>query len=110
MLDQTKPVGLSDNLEQVFEDFVDVRTFSEKLCEPLKPEDYNLQAIAETSPAKWHLAHTSWFFETFILKSFYQTTHASTLSSNISSILITTLLESNIPDPRGDCYQSLMLK
>lgn len=70
MLDQTKPVALSDNLEQVLEDFVDVRTFSEKLCEPLKPEDYNLQAIAETSPAKWHLAHTSWFFETFILKKF----------------------------------------
>lgn len=70
MLEITKPAGQSDHLEQVLIDFASVRAFSEKLCEPLKPEDYNLQAIAETSPAKWHLAHTSWFFETFILKKF----------------------------------------
>lgn len=70
MLEQTTSVAKSNDIERVLADFVEVRNFSEKLCEPLKPEDYNLQAIAETSPAKWHLAHTSWFFETFILKNF----------------------------------------
>ncbi len=37
-------------------------------CEPLTIEDYGLQAEAFVSPPKWHLAHTTWFFETFILK------------------------------------------
>jgi len=40
------------------------------LCEPLEIEDYGLQAMPEVSPPGWHLAHTSWFFETFILKPF----------------------------------------
>jgi ergothioneine biosynthesis protein EgtB len=39
-------------------------------CAPLHPEDYGLQAMPETSPPKWHLAHTSWFFETFVLKPY----------------------------------------
>src|SRR5271154_3631374 len=47
-----------------------VRHFSGKLCETLEPEDYVIQTMPEASPAKWHLAHTSWFFETFILKRF----------------------------------------
>src|ERR1700744_1562988 len=55
-----------------------VRRFSEKLCETLEPEDCVIQTMPETSPTKWHLAHTSWFFETFILKPFfpdYQSQH-----------------------------------
>src|SRR5580692_11362657 len=47
-----------------------VRRFSERLCETLEPEDYVIQTMPETSPTKWHLAHTSWFFETFMLKQF----------------------------------------
>jgi len=47
-----------------------VRDMSEALCHPLAPDDYGLQAVPEVSPAKWHLAHTSWFFETFLLKPF----------------------------------------
>jgi hypothetical protein len=39
-------------------------------CQPLNVEDYGLQADAFVSPPKWHLAHTSWFFETFLLKPF----------------------------------------
>ncbi|GAB4513608.1 MAG: ergothioneine biosynthesis protein EgtB [Sulfuricaulis sp.] len=46
-----------------------VRRRSATLSEPLAPDDYGLQAKPEVSPAKWHLAHTSWFFETFLLKS-----------------------------------------
>src|SRR2546425_2290679 len=45
-----------------------IRAFSEELCEPLHAEDYVIQSMPDASPAKWHLAHTSWFFETFILK------------------------------------------
>ena len=47
-----------------------VRAFTEQLCEPLEIEDHMLQAAAEASPPKWHLAHVSWFFETFLLKPF----------------------------------------
>ncbi len=45
-----------------------VRTQSEALCEPLVTEDYGVQSMPDVSPAKWHLAHTSWFFETFVLQ------------------------------------------
>ena len=48
--------------------FTDVRADSVQFCSPLEQEDYSLQAMPETSPPKWHLAHTSWFFETFVLK------------------------------------------
>ena len=45
-----------------------VRSFSVELCEPLAIEDFGLQSMPEASPPKWHLAHTTWFFETFLLK------------------------------------------
>ena len=45
-----------------------VRRFTEQLCETLQPEDCVVQSMPDVSPTKWHLAHTSWFFETFILK------------------------------------------
>lgn len=45
-----------------------VRDVSEQICKPLETEDYQIQAIVETSPPKWHLAHTTWFYETFLLK------------------------------------------
>jgi ergothioneine biosynthesis protein EgtB len=48
--------------------FCSVRQQSELLCVPLTPEDMMVQSCAEASPAKWHLAHTTWFFETFILR------------------------------------------
>lgn len=47
-----------------------VREASLALTAPLSPEDMMVQSCAEASPAKWHLAHTSWFFETFVLREF----------------------------------------
>ena len=47
--------------------FLDMRAQTEKLCEPLETEDYVVQSVSDVSPPKWHLAHTSWFFENFIL-------------------------------------------
>jgi DinB superfamily len=47
-----------------------VRARTESLCSPLEIEDYCIQASDFVSPPKWHLAHTTWFFETFILLPF----------------------------------------
>lgn len=55
-----------------------VRGMTLALTAPLSPEDLMVQSCAEASPAKWHLAHTSWFFETFVLRDFlagYQDFH-----------------------------------
>jgi len=50
--------------------FIDVRNITEELCRPLGAEDFMLSVTEDTSPPKWHLAHTSWFFEHFILQRF----------------------------------------
>ena len=47
---------------------LEVRRRSEALIRPLEPEDLGLQGMADASPPKWHLAHTTWFFETFLLQ------------------------------------------
>lgn len=51
----------------IIEHFKEVRAYTNSLCQPLQKEDYVVQVAEFASPAKWHLAHTSWFFETFVL-------------------------------------------
>ncbi len=48
--------------------FLETRQHTEDICKPLEIEDYVVQPIVDVSPPKWHLGHTSWFFEEFILK------------------------------------------
>jgi ergothioneine biosynthesis protein EgtB len=49
------------------ERYAAVRAQTEALCTPLETEDYVVSSMPDVSPTKWHLAHTSWFFETFVL-------------------------------------------
>jgi ergothioneine biosynthesis protein EgtB len=44
-----------------------VRALTESLCDGLATEDFVVQSMADVSPTKWHLAHTTWFWETFVL-------------------------------------------
>lgn len=50
--------------------FIETREQTELICEPLEIEDFVVQPIIDVSPPKWHLGHTTWFFEEFILKEF----------------------------------------
>lgn len=61
-----KPIAGASMIERYFS----VRKYSEFICEPLEVEDYVVQPIADVSPPKWHLAHTTWFFEEMILTRF----------------------------------------
>jgi ergothioneine biosynthesis protein EgtB len=49
------------------EQYQRVRRFTEQLCEPLATEDYVIQSMPDVSPTKWHIAHVTWFWETFLL-------------------------------------------
>jgi ergothioneine biosynthesis protein EgtB len=57
-------------LERLRNRFQQIRDFTNSLCSGLEPEDCVVQSMPDVSPTKWHLAHTTWFFETFILKKF----------------------------------------
>jgi ergothioneine biosynthesis protein EgtB len=50
------------------EKYKDIRQFTESICAPLQTEDYVVQPVVDVSPPKWHIGHTTWFFETFLLK------------------------------------------
>jgi ergothioneine biosynthesis protein EgtB len=57
----------ASNRSQLLDRYRAVRRVSEEICGPLEIEDYVIQSMDDVSPPKWHLAHTTWFFETFVL-------------------------------------------
>ena len=57
-------------IEIITDKFIKTRKYSEELCEPLLTEDYSVQPIEFVSPPKWHLAHTTWFWEEFVLTKY----------------------------------------
>ena len=69
--------------ESLFQRLIATRRLSTELALPLSDEDQVVQANDDASPTKWHLAHTTWFFETFVLKPFPRATGLSTSASNI---------------------------
>ncbi len=60
------------NEEKILKKYNAVRSKTLEICAPLEIEDYVVQPTSQVSPPKWHLAHTSWFFETFILKPYLE--------------------------------------
>jgi hypothetical protein len=50
--------------------YTELRHHTLQLAAPLSAEDQCVQSMPDTSPTKWHLAHTSWFFESLVLKPF----------------------------------------
>lgn len=64
--------------KKLLESYIATRKYSEQICEPLANEDYVPQPIMDVSPPKWHLAHTTWFFEQLVLLKYankYQEFH-----------------------------------
>jgi ergothioneine biosynthesis protein EgtB len=68
----TPATATREKTARLTEQFLEVRRQSEQFCLALTPEDMMVQSCAEASPAKWHLAHTTWFFETFLLREFLE--------------------------------------
>ncbi len=76
---QSTEATASSGAGTLAERYRQVRRGTERLCEPLSGEDCQVQSMDDASPTKWHLAHTSWFFETFVLEQSvagYQPFHA----------------------------------
>jgi ergothioneine biosynthesis protein EgtB len=53
---------------QLIEKYIETRARTKHICAPLQTEDYVVQPVVDVSPPKWHIGHTTWFFETFVLK------------------------------------------
>jgi len=91
--------------------YAEVRKRTEQICSPLQTEDYVVQPVVDVSPPKWHIGHTTWFFETFILKpyfmgyqeynpefnyvfnSYYETVGARVIRTNRGNLSRPTVLE-----------------
>jgi len=67
---RTRLDAIPSRAERLLARFHQIRDFTTALCRNLEPEDFVVQSMPDVSPTKWHLAHTTWFFETFVLKKF----------------------------------------
>lgn len=64
----TKALAAGEETDVALQHYARVRARSEALAAPLSAEDCQVQSMPDASPVKWHLAHVSWFFETFLLR------------------------------------------
>lgn len=60
----------ADERAGLLKKYIEVRELTEAICLPLEIEDYVIQPIVDVSPPKWHLGHTTWFFETLLLRRY----------------------------------------
>ena len=60
-------ISTTESAHALIHEYNRVRAFSEELCSRLKVDDFVIQSMPDVSPTKWHLAHVSWFWETFVL-------------------------------------------
>lgn len=68
---QTQTAGQADgDKDDLLSRYRAVRRHTENICKPLKTEDYVVQPVVDVSPPKWHLGHSTWFFETLVLKPY----------------------------------------
>jgi ergothioneine biosynthesis protein EgtB len=67
---QNFPANRLNTRQELIACYQRIRNTSAAICAPLSLDDYQIQSIVETSPPKWHLAHVTWFFETFLLQDF----------------------------------------
>jgi ergothioneine biosynthesis protein EgtB len=69
---EVRHVTLERETSNLKDRYIALRQYSDEICKPLQIEDYVIQPADEVSPPKWHMAHTTWFFEEFILAKFKQ--------------------------------------
>ena len=67
---EARSAHAQDHRVALIERYQTTRAATQALCASLVPEDYVVQSMVDVSPTKWHLAHTSWFFEQFVLARF----------------------------------------
>ncbi len=67
MVVEQRTTQSTHDAKQIQQDYLEVRRFTEQLVEPLSAEDCVIQSMPDVSPTRWHLAHVTWFFETFVL-------------------------------------------
>ena len=68
MVSQSKDRASPTSREELWNEYRGVRSETEALAAPITSEDAQVQSMTDVSPTKWHLGHTSWFFETFLLR------------------------------------------
>jgi hypothetical protein len=67
---QTRNKPIQDSRDELIQIYKSTRRGTTDICAPLEIEDYVTQPISEVSPPKWHLGHTTWFFEELLLVAF----------------------------------------
>ncbi|MGB5980519.1 MAG: ergothioneine biosynthesis protein EgtB [Nonlabens sp.] len=80
------------SIKELSQLFTSTRNKTQEICKPLQTEDYVVQPIVDVSPPKWHLGHTTWFFEEFLLDAYvpgykrYHSQYAYVFNSYYESI------------------------